>query len=1057
MNIARQGSEALPTPFDRVTALVCAALEVPFGLVCVLEDDKALFRSEIALGLKSLPREVSVSARLVAMGPDATLVIPDALDDPELCHHPMVTDGPRIRFFAGATICDASGTPIGALAAMDVVPRDPPTPTQMEMLRHAARLAGDLYDQVQASRAQAEQLSLLVLAEEMAGLGRWRFDLVNGTVVWSDQVYRIHGRDRATFDPNYADVLSDYHPEDREILAACVERAIETGQGYNLDLRLVSATCGERRVITRARTELGEDGRPFALFGVFQDVTETVRAEERLKESEAWFRMMSETATDIIARYKPDGTFLYLSPSVETILGYRPEQMVGHRCTEFIPAEDVAAIEARLLDYFRAGPGATPPRYEYRAIRADGITVWLEASPSAVWDEAGRTVLELHDHVRDITARKAAERVQAELVETLGMAEELGGVGCWRLVVASGAVTWSDEVYRIHGKSRETFDPSFDDAVGCYHPDDRQTVADACARAIENGEGRGFQLRLIREDGAERIVMSHCRPERDETGATTALFGIFRDVTDSVRSQQRIEASEARYRLLADRASDIIVTYGVDGLIGYISPSVEAATGIAPEHLLGRPVTDLIVDEDVPALAERFREMVKAPPGEVLPGLIYRARVASGDVRWMEARTTLIRNAAGRVVEFHDVVRDITETKALEAALTEARDVAEAAAGAKSEFLANMSHELRTPLTSVVGFAGLLKASANLPETERRHVDRIATASEALLSVINDILDYSKLEADAADLEPQPFDPRAMAEGTVAMMETQCLAKGLTLETVLDPALPGLMMGDEGRLRQATLNFLSNAVKFTAVGTVRLTMSALDGRLRVAVSDSGIGIAPDRIDALFDRFTQADASTTRVYGGTGLGLAISRRLIEMMGGEIGADSRPGEGSTFWFEIPMREAVTGNEAARAGYPALAEGMKILMADDAAPNRELVTAIMRGLGLDLRTVCDGAEAVEAARTGAYDLILMDVQMPSMDGLAATRAIRAMDGSAGRTPIIALTANIQPEQVERCLAAGMNGHVGKPIQMSVLLNTMAAFLERDAANLTDKEAAA
>jgi len=1044
MNIARQGSEALPTPFDRVTALVCAALEVPFGLVCVLEDDKALFRSEIALGLKSLPCEVSVSARLVAMGPDATLVIPDALNDPELCHHPMVTDGPRIRFFAGATICDASGTPVGAVGAMDVVPRDPPTPSQMAMLRHAARLAGDLFDQITASRAQAEQLSLLVLAEEMAGLGRWRFDLVSGTVVWSDQVYRIHGRDRATFDPNYADVLSDYHPEDREILAACVERAIETGQGYNLDLRLVSATCGERRVITRARTELGEDGRPFALFGVFQDVTETVRAEERLKESEALFRMMSETATDIIARYKPDGTFLYLSPSVETILGYRPEQMVGHRCTEFIPAEDVAAIEARLLDYFRAGPGATPPRYEYRAIRADGNTVWLEASPSAVWDEAGRTVLELHDHVRDITARKAAERVQAELVETLGMAEELGGVGCWRLDVVSGAVTWSDEVYRIHGKSRETFDPNLDDAIGCYHPDDRQTVADCCARAIETGEGAGFQLRLIHDDGGERIVTSQCRPERDQTGVTTALFGVFRDVTDVVRSQQRIEASEARYRLLADRARDIIVTYGVDGLIGYISPSVEAATGISPDDLLGRSVTHLILEEDVPALAERFREMVKAPAGEAMPGLIYRARVSSGDVRWMEARTTLIRDPAGRVIEFQDVVRDITETKALEAELIEARDVAEAAARSKTEFLANMSHELRTPLTSVIGFSGLLRGSENLPEVERTYADRIATASDALLSVINDILDYSKLEAEAVDLEPQPFDPRAMVQGAAAIVEDLCRTKGLTLMVETADDLAPALMGDEGRLRQVTLNFLSNAVKFTGAGSVTLRASDASGRLRVTVTDSGIGIAPDKIDALFDRFTQADASTTRVYGGTGLGLAISRRLIEMMGGTIGAHSRPGEGSTFWFEVPV--TIAGIEAA-ASVPVVASlpaGIRILMADDAPANRELVTAILAGFNVDLDTVQDGAEAVEAARTGAYDLILMDVHMPVMDGLDATRAIRAMGGAVSRTPIVALTANVQPEHVERCHDAGMDGHVGKPIQVGELLQTITTALE-------------
>ncbi|WP_372706276.1 PAS domain-containing protein [Brevundimonas sp.] len=1043
MSIARQGSEVLPTPFDRVTALVCAALEVPFGLLSVLEDDKALFRAVVGLDQKSVPRDVSVSARLVAMGPDATLVIPDALDDPELRNHPMVTDGPRIRFFAGATICDASGTPVGAVGAMDVVPREHPTPPQMAVLRHAARLAGDLFDQVQASRVQAEQLALLRLAEEMAGLGPWRLDLANGKVDWSDEVYRIHGRDPATFDPGYADVLSDYHPEDREILAACVERAIETGQGYNLELRLVSATCGERRVLTRARTEVGEDGRPFALFGVFQDVTETVLSQERLKSGEALFRMMSETATDVIARYRPDGTFLYLSPSVETILGYRPDQLVGRLCREFIPPEDIPAIDAVMRAYFRAGPGAPPPRYEYRAIRADGTTVWLEASPRAVWDEAGRTVLELHDHVRDVTARKAAERVQAELVETLGMAEELGGVGCWRLDVASGVVTWSDEVYRIHGKSRETFDPTLDDAVGCYHPDDRQTVADCCARAIKTGEGAGFQLRLIRDDGDERIVTSQCRPERDETGATTALFGVFRDVTDVMRSQQRIEASEARYRLLADRASDVIVTYGVDGLIGYISPSVEAATGISPDDLLGRSVTHLILEEDVPALAERLRDMVKAPAGEAMPGLIYRARVSSGDVRWMEARTTLIRDPAGRVIEFQDVVRDITETKRLEEALITARDTAEAGARAKSEFLANMSHELRTPLTSVIGFSGLLQASVDLPETERKYADRIATASDALLSVINDILDYSKLEADAVGLDAQAFDPRAMASAAAAMVEDQCEKKGLKLALEVEAGLPSIVLGDEGRLRQVTLNFLSNAVKFTGAGEVRLAISMIGGRIRVAVSDTGIGISPDKIDQLFERFTQGDSSTTRVYGGTGLGLAISRRLIDMMGGEIGAESLSGEGSTFWFEVPVIEGAMEAVAPEVGDAVLPRGLRILMADDVAANRELGAAIMGALGIALDTVADGSEAVEAAREGGYDLILMDVHMPVMDGLDATRAIRGMGGAAGDVPIVALTANVQPGHIARCREAGMDGHVGKPIQVSVLVATMTEAL--------------
>ena len=221
---------------------------------------------------------------------------------------------------------------------------------------------------------------------------------------------------------------------------------------------------------------------------------------------------------------------------------------------------------------------------------------------------------------------------------------------------------------------------------------------------------------------------------------------------------------------------------------------------------------------------------------------------------------------------------------------------------------------------------------------------------------------------------------------------------------------------------------------------------AANGHLRVAVTDSGIGVAPDKIDALFNRFIQADASTTRVYGGTGLGLAISRRLIEMMGGEIGVDSRLGLGSTFWFEVPMVETLVTPDAPEAEARAIPGGIKILIADDAAPNRELVTAILGGFGLALETVCNGAEAVEAARTGANDLILMDVHMPVMDGLDATRAIRALGGTIGQTPIIALTANVQPEQVQRCREAGMDGHVGKPIQVSALLGALGAALTPD-----------
>jgi PAS domain S-box-containing protein len=504
------------------------------------------------------------------------------------------------------------------------------------------------------------------------------------------------------------------------------------------------------------------------------------------------------------------------------------------------------------------------------------------------------------------------------------------------------------------------------------------------------------------------------------------------------KSQRAALESMRVYRLFADHSTDMLVRIDAKNWKRlYVSPASQRIFGIPPEELVGNSIRSVLHPDDRPLHAEVSQCLARTGRASV------RWRVAdlNGRYVWTETNLTAVTNPVTGEPEFISVVRDATQQVSVEHDLREAKEQADAANRAKSEFLANMSHEIRTPMNGIIGFAELL-LETGLSKEQAIYANLVRDSSQQLLLIVNDVLDLSKIEANRLELDPTPFELKCFAEGCFSLVAQSADAKGLAFSLEFDNTLPAWVVGDQLRLRQIVLNLLHNAVKFTEKGAVTLAVGAAQRsagavHLRIAVSDTGIGIPAEQQPELFERFAQANRVFSQKYGGTGLGLVICKRLVELMGGSISIASEPGRGSTFSLTVPLLEAIVPTPAPLPEAEAAStEAARILVAEDIYINQLLTATILRAAGHSVDVVEDGAAALAAVNERAYDLVLMDLQMPVMDGVEATRRIRALRGPAASVPIVALTANGFADEVERCLRTGMNDHILKPINKRTLL---------------------
>ena len=1006
--------------YDAIARLASYICQVPIALITLVDNDRQWFKSKIGLGADETPRADAFCHYTIL--DDEILEVNDACLSDTFKNNNLVTGAPDIRFYAGAPLIDPDGHRLGSLCVIDRVPRKL-TNEQKDALR---TLADEVMSHLILRKQKKELEASLAIHQDFYRL----FDSSPEVHFVADKESNIELINNAVKNIlGYTPQQTIGHSlwqfvvgQNREQFVPLIEKAVASQLPFEIETETVTA---DKLVKWIGWSAINKEGK---WYGSGRDIT---YQKKLLMELEQLSLVASKVYNGVVISNSADEV-VWTNDAFEKITGYGLDDVKNRPLRAVLKGRPTPGHETRLD---KAIANKESYQVDLLITRKDRTTVWVSVVNSVVYNAAGN----IDKYIRiimDITLRKNAEKD----LDILSFAARKSPSGTLIRDKEAKVIWMNEAAEHILGY---TLDEMQGKAFGKILMGAESNVEQFEHAILAVKENRPYELELKIYPNGRKPIWAYLSnsPLFNEMGDVERQITVMVDITERKIADEQLKLLS----LVASSTTSGVVINDRNGKVEWVNGAFEKITGYNLNDVKDKPLGDTLKGEltDV-SIIERARRLSKNKQSFEVDLLSYRK---DGPPLWISVINSVILTPDGDVDKYIEVIIDISSKKKVELELISAKEEAVQLNRAKDMFISVMSHEIRTPLNAVIGMSRLLLDSNPL-ESQKENLDILQFSAENLMTLINDVLDFTKIETGNIELEQAEVNLRDMVRKIISSMQYRANEKNIYLKESIDNKLPEFILADSARLVQVLLNLVSNAVKFTDNGGITIDLKVLEEgknniRIRFGVTDTGIGVASDKLGTIFESFKQAEADTTRKYGGTGLGLAISERLVELYDSRINVDSVLGQGSTFWFIITFNKA-QNHENITQDKMETGLRLNVLVVDDNQINRILVNKVLQKWGVQVDYAENGQEAVDKIVANMnYDVVLMDVHMPIMGGLEATQIIRAKtDAYFQQLPVIALTASMLSSEVNQMSSAGMNDFILKPFDPKTLFEKLSKY---------------